>query len=98
MGLLRERFRRRIPVPLAPAGRWGVFLLASPEAFRDGRIDNPFLSTIPVTLGMPLLVALGESDLSFPAVSAAAAYVFALLVAREGGPWRRPSWASSTAF
>ena len=90
MALLWERYRRQILVTLALLGVWGAFVLGSPGAFLDGRIYNSFLSTIPVTLiltlGMTLLVVLGEMDLSFPSVSAAAAYVFAVLHAQAGWP------------
>lgn len=89
------RRRRQVLVTLALLSVWGLFLLASPTAFSNAPIYRSFMSTIPVTLvltlGMTLLVVLGEMDLSFPSVSAAAAYLFAFLYAKAG-------WAPPAAF
>ena len=83
-------YRRQVLVTLALTALWAVFTLASPAAFTGIRIYRSFMSTIPVTLiltlGMTLLVILGEMDLSFPSVSAAAAFVFAFLHAKIGCP------------
>lgn len=83
-------YRRQVLVTLALTALWAVFTLASPAAFTGIRIYRSFMSTIPVTLiltlGMTLLVILGEMDLSFPSVSAAAAFVFASLYAKAGWP------------
>ena len=87
------RHRRQALVTLGLAAVWGLFLLASPVAFTNAPIYRSFMSTIPVTLiltlAMTLLVIVGEMDLSFPSVSAAAAYVFAFLYAKEG--WTPPA-------
>ncbi len=81
MRRLWESHRRGILVTLGLIGLLVLFAIASPRTFLNPRIYRSFLSTIPVTailaLGMTLLVVVGEMDLSFPSVCAAAAYVFA---------------------
>lgn len=73
--------RRQVLVTLGLIGLLALFTVASPRTFLGTRIYISFLSTIPVTailaLGMTMLVVVGEMDLSFPSISAAAAYVFA---------------------
>ncbi len=81
MRRFRDRFRRQIWVTAGLLGLLLLFVSASPETFLGMRIYRSFLSTIPVTailaMGMTLLVVVGEMDMSFPSISAAAAYVFA---------------------
>lgn len=88
IGMLWGRCRRQSLVTLALLLLWGAFALASPVTFGSARIYRSFMSTIPVTmiltLGMTLLVLSGEMDMSFPSVSAAAAFVFAWLYAKAG--------------
>ena len=87
-----RNYRRQILVTALRAGLWGAFALASPVTFANARIYRSFMSTIPVTtvlaLGMTLLIVSGDMDMSFPSVSAAAAFVFAWGYARAGlSPW-----------
>lgn len=67
---------------------WGVFWFAAPQSFSSPRIYRSFMSTIPVTtvlaMGMTFLIIAGDMDMSFPSVSAAAAFVFAWLYAKMG--------------
>ena len=97
--LLWGRYRRQSLVTFALLALWGAFAVASPVTFGNARIYRAFMSTIPVamilTLGMTLLVVAGEMDMSFPSVSAAAAFVFAWLYARLGV---NPSFAFMAAL
>ena len=82
------RHRRQILITAALAMLLGAFMIASPRTFLGLRIYRSFMSTIPVTailaLGMTYLVIVGEMDLSFPAVSATAAYFFAKVFSATG--------------
>ena len=85
--LVWGRYRRQSIVTAALLALWCVFVLASPQTFLSDRIYRSFMSTIPVvavlSIGLTLLVIAGESDLSFPSVAAAGAYVFAVLYSRN---------------
>lgn len=87
-----RNYRRQMLVTLLLLVLWGAFALASPVSFGSARLYRSFMSTIPVTtvltLGMTLLIVAGEMDMSFPSVSAAAAFVFAWAYAKAGiDPW-----------
>ncbi|MCF4151279.1 ABC transporter permease [Dethiosulfovibrio sp. F2B] len=87
MWLLRK-YRLHLLVTLALVGLLASFMIASPQTFLSMRIYRSFMSTIPVTailaLGMTLLVVVGEMDLSFPSIAAAASYFFAEIFVRTG--------------
>ncbi len=88
MKRLAAHYRLQMLITFALLLLWGVFAAASPTTFAGARIYRSFLSTIPVTLilalGMTMVVTLGEMDLCFPSVTAAAAYVFASLYSGFG--------------
>lgn len=62
---------------------WCLFLWRAPATFTSSAIYRSFLSTIPpvtvLALGLTFLIIMGQMDLSFPAVSALGAWVFAKL-------------------
>lgn len=59
-----------------------LFIITSPRVFLSPQIYRSFLSTVPfvgvMALGLTLILAMGEIDLSFPAVMALSGFVFAL--------------------
>src|SRR6056297_3280654 len=59
-----------------------LFMVTSPDVFLSPQIYRSFLSTVPfvgvMALGLTLILAMGEIDLSFPAVMALSGFVFAL--------------------
>jgi simple sugar transport system permease protein len=61
-----------------------LFFIGNPEVFSDYRIYYSVLTTLPVAIfvvvPMVFLVTVGEIDLSFPAVMALGAWIFALCV------------------
>ncbi|MFO1349534.1 MAG: ABC transporter permease [Gammaproteobacteria bacterium] len=61
----------------------GAFMLAAPEVFLGYRIYMSFLVTVPpqlvLALGLTLVIAAGEIDLSFPSVVALSGFIFAHL-------------------
>jgi simple sugar transport system permease protein len=83
-----ERYRKQLVISAGLITLLGSFILASPQTFLGMRIYRSFMSTIPVTailaLGMTYLVIVGEMDLSFPAISATAAYVFSMIYTTTG--------------
>ncbi len=90
MNFFWEKYRQQFLVTGALLLLWAAFTAASPLTFTNARIYRSFMSTIPVTmiltLAMTLLVIMGETDLSFPSLSAAGAYVFAWLYSQWGLP------------
>ncbi|MGP1394924.1 MAG: ABC transporter permease [Inquilinaceae bacterium] len=61
----------------------GVFIAAAPNVFLGYRIYMSFLTSVPpvliLALGLTLVIAAGEIDLSFPSVIAFSGYIFAAL-------------------
>jgi simple sugar transport system permease protein len=59
----------------------GAFMLAAPHVFLGYRIYMSFLATVPpeliLALGLTLVIAAGEIDLSFPSVIAFSGFLFA---------------------
>lgn len=78
--MLRPR-REHLMVTTALLLLWGLFLWRAPVTFTGSAIYRSFLSTIPpvtvLALGMTFLIVMGQMDLSFPAVSALAGWVYA---------------------
>ncbi len=60
-----------------------LFIITSPDVFLSPQIYRSFLSTIPfvgiMALGLTMILAMGEIDLSFPAVMALSGFVFAIV-------------------
>ena len=58
-----------------------IFMIAAPQVFLGYRIYMSFLATVPpqliLALGLTLVIAAGEIDLSFPSVIAFSGFVFA---------------------
>jgi simple sugar transport system permease protein len=69
----------------------GLFMLAAPQVFLGYRIYLSFLTTVPpvllLALGLTLVVAAGEIDLSFPSVIAFSGYLLALCIKDLEMPW-----------
>jgi simple sugar transport system permease protein len=59
----------------------GIFMIAAPQVFLGYRIYMAFLGTVPpqliLALGLTLVIASGEIDLSFPSVIAFSGFLFA---------------------
>ena len=91
MKIIRKKHSKQVIVTLGLIVLLALFAIASPHTFLRMRIYRSFMSTIPVTsilaLGMTFLVIVGEMDLSFPAVSAMAAYVFSMVYLNTASPW-----------
>src|SRR3546814_12680082 len=58
----------------------GLFVVLAPQVFLGYRIYMSFLATVPpvllLSLGLTLIIAAGEIDLSFPSVIAFSCYIF----------------------
>jgi len=65
-----------------------LFIVTSPSVFLKPQIYRAFLSTVPfvgiIALGLTMILALGEIDLSFPAVMAISGFVFAIIFETTG--------------
>ncbi len=68
-----------------------VFMITAPGTFLKYRIYQSFMSTVPVPLilglGLTLVVAAGEIDLSFPSIIAFSGFVYAALYKITGQTW-----------
>ncbi len=68
-----------------------VFILTAPRVFTGYRIYMSFLQTIPpqlvLALGLTLVIAAGEIDLSFSAVVAFSGFVFSYVFRTFDMPW-----------
>jgi simple sugar transport system permease protein len=68
-----------------------VFMIAAPEVFLGHRIYMSFLATgaplLVLSVGLTLVIAAGEIDLSFPSVVALSGWVLAYLTHELGSPW-----------
>ncbi|MBA7491338.1 Fructose import permease protein FrcC [subsurface metagenome] len=69
----------------------GIFLLTAPRVFTGYRIYMSFLQTVPppliLALGLTLVIAAGEIDLSFSAIIAFSGFVFSFIFRTLGTPW-----------
>ncbi|HKL13384.1 MAG TPA: ABC transporter permease [Halanaerobiales bacterium] len=65
-----------------------LFMITSPKVFLSPRIYKSFLSTVPfvgiMALGLTMILAMGEIDLSFPSVMALSGFVFAITLKSTG--------------
>jgi ribose/xylose/arabinose/galactoside ABC-type transport system permease subunit len=61
----------------------GIFMITAPQSFLGSRIYMSFLATVPppliLGLGLTLVIAAGEIDLSFPSVVKMSGITFAML-------------------
>jgi len=68
-----------------------VFMITAPATFLKYRIYQSFMSTVPVPLilglGLTLVVAAGEIDLSFPSIIAFSGFIYAALYKITGQTW-----------
>jgi len=69
----------------------GLFMFMAPNVFLGYRIYMSFLATVPpvlvLALGLTLVIAAGEIDLSFPSVIAFSGFIFAYLYREHGLTW-----------
>jgi simple sugar transport system permease protein len=69
----------------------GLFMVAAPEVFLNWPIYLSFLTTVPpmlvLSIGLTMVVAAGEIDLSFPSVLAFSGFLFAWCVNTTGDAW-----------
>src|SRR6056297_1514098 len=65
-----------------------LFIVTSPSVFLKPQIYRSFLSTVPfvgvIALGLTMILAMGEIDLSFPAVMALSGFIFAIVFETTG--------------
>jgi simple sugar transport system permease protein len=68
-----------------------TFMISAPGTFLKYRIYQAFMSTVPVPLilglGLTLVVAAGEIDLSFPSIIAFSGFIYAALFKITGQIW-----------
>ncbi|MEX3896901.1 MULTISPECIES: ABC transporter permease [Paraburkholderia] len=69
----------------------GLFMATAPRVFLGWPIYFSFLTTVPplvvLAIGLTLVIAAGEIDLSFPSVMAFAGFLFAWCVNTTGSAW-----------
>jgi simple sugar transport system permease protein len=69
----------------------GLFMGAAPEVFLNWPIYLSFLTTVPpmlvLSIGLTMVVAAGEIDLSFPSVLSFSGFLFAWCVNTTGDAW-----------
>lgn len=69
----------------------GLFMLMAPNVFLGYRIYMSFLATVPpvlvLALGLTLVIAAGEIDLSFPSIIAFSGFIFAYMFREHGFTW-----------
>lgn len=80
-----------LPIMMVYFVLMGVFVLAAPKVFTGYRIYMSFLQTIPpllvLGLGLTLVIAAGEIDLSFSAIIAFSGFIFSFIFRTLGAPW-----------
>jgi simple sugar transport system permease protein len=80
-----------LPIILVFFALIGLFIAFAPRVFLRWPIYDSFLVTIPplliLSLGLTLVIAAGEIDLSFPAVIQFSGFLFAFCSLRIGAPW-----------
>jgi simple sugar transport system permease protein len=68
-----------------------AFMISAPEVFLGYRIYMSFLANVPpllvMAVGLTLVIAAGEIDLSFPSVIALSGWVLAYCTHELGSPW-----------
>jgi simple sugar transport system permease protein len=69
----------------------GFFMIAAPQVFLGWPIYLSFLTTVPpmlvLAIGLTLVVAAGEIDLSFPSTLAFSGFLFSICETQLGSPW-----------
>lgn len=69
----------------------GLFIITAPQVFLHWPIYLSFLTTVPpmlvLAIGLTLVVAAGEIDLSFPSTLAFSGFLFSICEANLGSPW-----------
>lgn len=72
-----------LPVAIVLVAIVGIFMITAPRAFLSPLIYLSFLATVPppliIALGLTLVIAAGEIDLSFPSVVKMSGVVYAML-------------------
>ena len=67
------------------------FMIAAPQVFLGWPIYLSFLTTVPpmlvLAIGLTLVVAAGEIDLSFPSTLAFSGFLFSICETQLGSPW-----------
>ena len=80
-----------LPIMIVFFSLIGIFMMAAPKTFLNHYIYMSFLSTVPAPLilglGLTLIIAAGEIDLSFPSVIAFAGFIFAYLFKNYEATW-----------
>lgn len=80
-----------LPIILVFAALLGLFVVLAPHVFLRWPIYLSFLTTVPpmlvLAIGLTLVVAAGEIDLSFPSVLAFSGFLFAWCEITTGEPW-----------
>jgi len=80
-----------LPIVAVLVALVGAFMVAAPEVFLGYRIYMSFLATVPpllvLALGLTLVIAAGEIDLSFPSVVALSGWVLAYFIHELHSPW-----------
>jgi simple sugar transport system permease protein len=80
-----------LPIILVFFALIGLFVAFAPRVFLRWPIYDSFLVTIPplliLSLGLTLVIAAGEIDLSFPAVIQFSGFLFAFCSLQLGQPW-----------
>ncbi len=80
-----------LPIIIVFFGLIGIFMIAAPKTFLNYYIYMSFLSTIPppliLGLGLTLIIAGGEIDLSFPSIIAFSGFIFAYLFKNYQWTW-----------
>ncbi|HUC17536.1 MAG TPA: ABC transporter permease [Acetobacteraceae bacterium] len=88
--LTRRRFEG-LPIIVVFFVLIGIFTVCAPRVFLRWPIYDSFLVTIPplliLSLGLTLVIAAGEIDLSFPAVIQFSGFLFAFCSLQLGQPW-----------
>jgi simple sugar transport system permease protein len=80
-----------LPIIVVFVGLVGLFMALAPQVFLALPIYRSFLTTVPpvlvLALGLTLVIAAGEIDLSFPSVVAFSGYLLAVAIRDWDLPW-----------
>jgi simple sugar transport system permease protein len=80
-----------LPILAVLAALVGLFMIFAPNVFLSSRIYLSFLTTVPpvllIALGLTLVIAAGEIDLSFPSVIAFSGFLLAWAIRTLEMPW-----------
>jgi simple sugar transport system permease protein len=91
--LIRTRALRieGLPIVAVLLALVAAFMVAAPEVFLGYRIYMSFLATVPpllvLAVGLTLVIAAGEIDLSFPSIIALSGWVLAYFIHELQSPW-----------